>query len=259
MIELVHIHKEYDATGRGSSGTTAVDDVSLTLENGQFTVVVGRSGCGKTTLLNLIAGFELPTSGEVLLDGKRVHGPGSERLVVFQQPVLYPWLDVRHNVSIGLRMSQGRRKVDWKRVAELIEIMGLDGFENHYPHQLSGGMQQRAAIARSLILNPSVLLMDEPFGALDAQTRTAMQDFLLNLWNDLRATVLFVTHDVEEAILLGDRVVVMTPRPGKIASVVDVRLARPRSIDVSLTDEFLEIKREVLASLHTVPRQEVRS
>jgi NitT/TauT family transport system ATP-binding protein len=250
MIELRRVSKEYRAASRGAV-TRAVEDVTLTLEEAQFTCVVGRSGCGKTTLLNLIAGFETPTTGQIYLDDKPVTGPGSDRMVVFQQAVLYPWLDVRHNVALGMRLAAGRRGVDWGRVQEFIEIVGLEKFERHYPHQLSGGMQQRVAIARSLVMGPRVLLMDEPFGALDAQTRHAMQEFLLRLWEDHRSTVMFVTHDVEEAILLADKVVIMSPRPGRISEVIDVSLDRPRDASVAVSREFMDLKMKALEGVHT--------
>jgi NitT/TauT family transport system ATP-binding protein len=209
---------------------------------------VGPSGCGKTTLLNLLAGFEKPTDGKIELDGKALTGPGAERAVVFQQPTLYPWSNVRDNVALGLKF-RNRRNIDWKRVQYFIDMVGLNGFETHPSYQLSGGMQQRVAIARALIVEPKILLMDEPFGALDAQMRNDMQLFLLDIWKTTKATILFITHDVEEAILLADRIVVMTARPGKMDKEVTVSLPRPRTWEMMLSEEFLDHKRQVLEVL----------
>jgi len=247
MITIENVTKIYPAQ-RKTEQTIALRDISLTIRDHEFVAAVGPSGCGKTTLLNLIAGFEASTTGIITLDGKALTGPGSERSVVFQQPTLYPWLSVRDNIALGLKLKRGT-SIDWQRVQYFIDMMGLQGFEKHPPYQLSGGMQQRVAIARALIVEPKVLLMDEPFGALDAQTRNDMQRFLLNLWESIKATVLFITHDVEEAILLADRVIAMTPRPGKIAAEFQVTLPRPRTWDLVLTEEFLDTKRQVLGIL----------
>jgi NitT/TauT family transport system ATP-binding protein len=249
MIVLDRVSKSYPPHRRGGSPTPALGEVSLTIEDGQFLCIVGPSGCGKTTLLHLVAGFEPCTTGQILLDGVPVTRPGADRTVVFQQPGLYPWLSVRENIAFGLVLRDGRRRVDWQRVHAFVHLMGLDGFEDHPPYQLSGGMQQRVAIARAMITEPKILLMDEPFGALDAQTRNEMQRFLLGVWEDHRSTVLFITHDVEEAILLGDRVVVMTARPGRIAQDFAVPLARPRQWEMVLTPEFVDLKRQVLEVL----------
>jgi NitT/TauT family transport system ATP-binding protein len=247
MITIEKVTKVYPAQ-RNASPVEALKDISLEIRDQEFMVAVGPSGCGKTTLLNLLAGFEAPTSGRIAFDGKELTGPGAQRAVVFQQPTLYPWLSVRDNVALGLRLKN-RREVDWKRVHYFIEMMGLKGFETQPPYRLSGGMQQRVAIARALIVSPNILLMDEPFGALDAQTRNDMQRFLLDLWDNIKATVLFITHDVEEAILLADRVIAMTPRPGKMAAEFTISLPRPRTWDMVLTEEFLTIKRRVLGIL----------
>ena len=246
MLKIEHVTKTYPAQ-RNAKPTIALQDVSLEIRGQEFLVAVGPSGCGKTTLLNLLAGFERPTVGRVTLDGKELTKPGAERAVVFQQPSLYPWLDVRENIALGLKLKQ--RRVDWERVQYFIQKMGLQGFEKHKPYQLSGGMQQRASIARALIVEPKILLMDEPFGALDAQTRNDMQRFLLDLGKSINATVFFITHDVEEAILLADRVVAMTPRPGRIAAEFDIALPQQRTWDMVLTEEFLSIKRNVLEIL----------
>jgi NitT/TauT family transport system ATP-binding protein len=247
MITIDHVTRTY--TGRrNTEPTVALKDVSLEINAQEFVVAVGPSGCGKTTLLNLLAGFESPTEGKIAFDGKVLAGPSAERVVVFQQPTLYPWLPVRDNIALGLKLKQPR-SIDWERVDYFVDMMGLKGFEKHAPYQLSGGMQQRVAIARALIVEPEVLLMDEPFGALDAQTRNDMQGFLLNLWERIKATVFFITHDVEEAILLADRVIVMTAHPGRLAAEIPISLPRPRTWDLILTEEFLEYKRQVLEIL----------
>lgn len=231
-------------------GTLRVlDDVSLTIEDATFVTILGSSGCGKSTLLNMLAGLTRPSFGCLTVDGTPITRPGPDRVVVFQQAGLYPWLSLRDNIAFGLRMTAGGKPVDWARVDELIEIMGLKGFENHRSYELSGGMQQRVAIARALVMHPRVLLMDEPFGALDAQTRQTMQQFLLALWERIRATVVFITHDIDEAILLGDRLVVMSARPGRIALKEVVPLPRPRHWDMTLEPEFLALKREAMAIL----------
>lgn len=231
--------------GRKSAPVTALGEVDLAVEGREFVTILGPSGCGKTTLLNLVAGFETPTSGEIRADEKLVTGPGSDRAVVFQQAALYPWLTVRENIALGLKFRDGRH-ADYARVDELIEAMGLAGFEKHSPHQLSGGMAQRVAIARALVIEPSVLLMDEPFGALDAQTRAAMQLFVTNLWEKIPVTVLFVTHDIDEAIILADRVIVMAPRPGRVVADIKVDLARPRTRRESVEPEYVEVRRQIL-------------
>lgn len=255
MIEVRKVTKVFASVNKKASSTIAVDDASITVHDGEFVSIVGASGCGKTTLLHMIAGFERPTAGEILLNGTRIEGPGRERSVVFQQPTLYPWLTVRKNVALGL-MLKSRRDVDWELVDEFVDKVGLKNFLKHHPHQLSGGMQQRVSIARALITSPEILLMDEPFGALDAQTRSDMQAFLLDLWQSLHSTVLFVTHDVEEAILLSDRVVVMSPRPGRVIRDIAISLPRPRQWDVLLSDEFLAYKREILSLIRMPKRAE---
>ncbi len=246
MIELKTLTKFYPPTKRGSPPVLAVDHVNMSMDDGEFLCIVGPSGCGKTTILNMLAGFERPSQGQILLDGNLVDKPGPERVVVFQQPSLFPWMSVFDNIALGLTLREGKKSQHEQKIDAIIDTVGLKGFEKHFPYQLSGGMQQRAAIARALITEPEILLMDEPFGALDAQTRTEMQRFLLSLWERLRPTVLFITHDVEEAIILADRVVVMTPRPGKIASDIPIDLGRPRQWDVILSPEFLRYKKTVL-------------
>ncbi|AUW95045.1 MAG: ABC transporter ATP-binding protein [Sulfobacillus thermotolerans] len=246
MISLQNVSKFYPPTQKGGKPVLAVDDFDAQIEAGEFVCIVGPSGCGKTTVLNMVAGFESVSQGDIVVNGVPVRKPGPDRAVVFQQPSLLPWMTVFDNIGFGLTLQEGRKTRSHDKVAKIIEIMGLKGFENHFPYQLSGGMQQRAAIARALITEPQMLLMDEPFGALDAQTRTDMQKFLLTIWDRLRPTVLFITHDVEEAIVLADRVIVMTPRPGRIAQVIDIGLGRPRNWDMVLSPEFLRYKKEVL-------------
>ncbi|MCL6561520.1 MAG: ABC transporter ATP-binding protein [Firmicutes bacterium] len=255
MIVVENLYKTYPPQKRGMVATTALQQVSMTIRDGEFVCIVGPSGCGKTTLLHMVAGFESPSGGRILLDGQEIQGPGADRAVVFQQAALYPWLSVYDNIAFGLKLKNLPRSQYDAKVRQFLKIMGLEGFERHAPYHLSGGMQQRAAIARALITQPKILLMDEPFGALDAQTRNDMQRFLLELWQELRPTVLFITHDVEEAVLLGDRVIVMTARPGRIARDFEVPFPRPRAWELSLTPEFVAFKREVLSVL----RPEVES
>lgn len=238
-IAIEHVSKSFGEL-------VAVDDVSVDIEDGTFVTILGASGCGKSTLLNMIAGLSFPTRGRLMLDGTPIAKPGPERVVVFQQPGLFPWLNLRDNIAFGLRMRSASRHIEWSRVDELIEVMGLRGFEKHRPYELSGGMQQRVAIARALVMTPRVLLMDEPFGALDAQTRHHMQRFLLDLWERIRATVVFITHDIDEAIFLADRVVVMSARPGRVALEEKVSLERPRHWDMTLEPEFLSLKRRAM-------------
>ena len=219
----------------------AIDGVSLTIEPGEFVSIIGPSGCGKSTVLNVVAGFSKLDEGVVTLDGTRIEKPGSERGVVFQQYSLFPWMTVRKNVEFGLKMKnvpQSRRESISRG---LLGIAGLLAFENHYPDQLSGGMKQRVGIVRALAISPRVLLMDEPFGALDAQTRTVMQEVLTNMWQRLRTSVLFITHDIDEAIFLSDRVYVMTARPGRVKCVVPIDLPRPRTPETTTSVEYIAL------------------
>jgi len=244
-IELRAVSKAFRPR-RSASETTALDDVSFAVGDGEFVCLLGPSGCGKSTVLNLIAGFEKANRGEVLLSGRGVSRPGPDRGVVFQEAMLFPWLDVFDNITFGPRMH-GTRAADYVPAAErLVQRVGLSGFERHRPYELSGGMKQRAALARAWIGSPKVLLMDEPFAALDAQTRLMMQEQLVQLWEQSKITVVFVTHDVEEAILLADRILVMTSRPGKIKADITVPLERPRSYErLILSSRAAELKRHV--------------
>lgn len=211
------------------SGTEALQNVSFDVEDGEFVCLLGPSGCGKTTLLRIIAGLETQTSGDITLNGVSITGPDPKRGMVFQQYSLFPWRTVIDNVTFGLEMQGIDKAESRKTVEKYIELVGLKQFKNSYPYELSGGMQQRAAIARALANEPEVLLMDEPFGALDAQTRNILQDELLRIWEQRHVTFIFVTHSVDEAVVLSDRIVVMTARPGKIKEIVEVDLPRPRS------------------------------
>jgi len=224
----------------------AVDRVSFGIKPGEFVCIVGPSGCGKSTILNAVAGFEAPTEGMVTLDGAAITKPGADRGMVFQQPGLFPWKSVRANVAHGPRMAGRSDREAYRLADQYLEMVGLARFASNYPKTLSGGMQQRVAIARALVNRPSVLLMDEPFGALDAQTRAMMQETLLRIWADIRATVIFVTHDIDEAIFLGDRILVMSASPGRIILDIPVTLGRPRSADISLDQAFLSIKKSCL-------------
>ncbi|MDE2516921.1 MAG: ABC transporter ATP-binding protein [Rhodospirillales bacterium] len=229
----------------GGTITEAVAEVSLSVRPGEFVSIVGPSGCGKSTLLNAVAGFQRPTRGSVRVDGQAVTRPGADRGMVFQQYSLFPWKTVRENVEFGLKM-QGVPISRRQRMARtLLSLAGLLGFEDQYPERLSGGMKQRVGIVRALATSPKVLLLDEPFGALDAQTRVIMQQILTNIWQRLRISVLFVTHDIDEAIFLSDRVYVMTARPGRLKAELPIDLPRPRDGATMERPEFLALRREL--------------
>ena len=229
---------------------TALDNISLEVSENEFSVIVGPSGCGKTSLLRLVAGLIKPTEGAIFLDDAQVTGPGKDRGMVFQSYTLFPWLTVQDNVEFGPRIAglapEERRDISRRFLAQV----GLTGFERAYPKHLSGGMMQRVALARALANDPEILLMDEPFGALDSQTRALMQEMLLEIWQRSSKTVLFITHDIDESILLGDRVYVMTARPGRIKEMVEIDIPRPRTVDVLTSPEFMSIKRRIMHSIH---------
>ncbi len=227
----------------------AVDDLSLDVADREFISIVGPSGCGKSTLLRIVAGLVRPASGEVLLDGRRITGPGADRGMVFQSYTLFPWLTVQGNVEFGPRLKRVPAAERVKLSREYIEMVGLKGFERSYPKELSGGMMQRVALARALANDPEVLLMDEPFGALDAQTRAIMQELLVTIWQRTPKTILFVTHDIDEGLLLGDRMYIMTARPGRIKQSLDVQLPRPRSFEMTIDPQFIDQKRVVLDAI----------
>ena len=243
-LKLEHLTMRF-RTRRGDT-VTALEGISFEVRDREFAVLVGTSGCGKSTILRLVAGLTRPTEGRVLVDGRAVDQPGADRGMVFQSYTLFPWLTIQQNVEFGPRlrgMAAGQRTALARRY---LAQVGLEGFERVYPKELSGGMMQRVAIARALANDPAVLLMDEPFGALDAQTRALMGELLLKVWGEAEKTVLFVTHDIEEALFLGDRVFVMTARPGRIREEIPVPLARPRAMDVLTSPDFVALKRRVM-------------
>ncbi len=242
-LEVVGVTKVF-STRNGS--IPALEGISLALAPHEFAVIVGPSGCGKTTLLNIIAGLERPTAGKVLLGGKEVTGPGADRGMVFQAYTLFPWYTVRKNVEFGL-MIKGLPAAVRRRIADrYLKLVGLEGFEEAYPRNLSGGMKQRVALARALANEPEILLMDEPFGALDAQTRVVMQELLLRIWEEARPTILFITHDIDEAILLADTVYVMSRRPGRIKERIPVDLPRPRTHKSYENPRFTALKSRIV-------------
>jgi NitT/TauT family transport system ATP-binding protein len=228
----------------------ALDQISLTVPDGQFACIVGPSGCGKSTLLSIAAGLVTPTEGEVLVDGTPASEPGADRGMVFQSYSLYPWLSVRRNIEFGLEIKRTPKEERHRQSSELIHLMKLDGFADAFPKALSGGMKQRAAIARAIANDPQILLMDEPFGALDALTRQVMQEMLTDIWQRYRKTVLFVTHDIDEAIFLGDVIYIMTNRPGRIRTTLQVDLPRPRNFDMVSAPHFAELRNQVVGVIH---------
>ncbi|WP_068817748.1 ABC transporter ATP-binding protein [Phormidesmis priestleyi] len=245
-LEVRGLSKSF-ATQDGSMAV--LDDINIQLFPREFVCLVGSSGCGKSTLLNIVAGLANPSSGSVLVDGRAVTGPGSDRGMVFQNYTLYPWLTVSQNIAFGLQLRKMPKSEQRERIDYYLNVVGLTQFAKSYPKQLSGGMKQRVAIARALANEPAVLLMDEPFGALDAQTKEQMQQFLLELWEQTHVTVLMITHDVEEAIYLSQRVYVMGTRPGRMKLEVPVGLPEHRNLDMKLSPEFVDVKRQVLHSL----------
>ncbi|MDI3538934.1 MAG: NitT/TauT family transport system ATP-binding protein [Methanolobus sp.] len=242
------ISKSYSRPGE-KNFLKVLDDIRFHIRESEFVSILGPSGCGKSTLLNILAGFETADCGDVACCGEPVKGPSPERAVVFQSPVLFPWLDVKDNILYGLKLKKEDRKESEDLASVYIKAVALDGFEEYFPSQLSGGMQQRAALARALVLRPKVLLMDEPFASLDAQTRYSMQQLLLSLHGKYRHTMVFITHDVEEALLMSDRICIMSKRPGRIVEEIDVPFERPRSLSLTSTQEFSILKTKIIASL----------
>ena len=228
----------------------ALNGVNLDIAENEFICVVGPSGCGKSTLLNIIAGLLEPTSGAVYCDGKKVEGTGTERGVVFQQYALFPWMTVKKNVMFGLKLQGIKGKEAEEKAMKYIKMVQLEDFLDHYPKELSGGMKQRVAIARAYAVNPSVLLMDEPFGALDAQTRTQLQSELLETWEKEQKTCFFITHDVDEAIILAQKVIIMSARPGRIKEIVNIDIPYPRTQETKMSPEFLELKNHIWGQVY---------
>jgi NitT/TauT family transport system ATP-binding protein len=241
-VEVRGVRKQFGAV-------TALDGIDLAIAEGEFACLLGPSGCGKSTLLNILAGFEAASAGEARVRGELVARPGPDRAVVFQEAALFPWASVLDNVTFGPRMAGQPRRAVEDHARHLLSLVGLSGFEAHLPDQLSGGMKQRVGIARALILKPKLFLMDEPFGALDAQTRMQMQELLLRVWATEGGTVLFITHDIDEAIFLADTVYVMTARPGRLRSRTRIDLPRPRDLDVMTQPAFAAYKHDLLAQI----------
>jgi NitT/TauT family transport system ATP-binding protein len=252
-LEIDGLTKRYYVERDGRQ-VLALSDVSLSVAEGEFMAIVGPSGCGKTTLLNVVAGLLRYDGGAVVIDGARIDGPGVDRAVVFQQSSLLPWRTVAGNVRFGMEMQRRfDRTTMQSRTEHFTQLVGLAGFERHYPSELSGGMQQRVNLARALASDPVVLLMDEPFAALDAQTREYMQAELLKIWNESRKTVLFITHQINEAVYLADRVAVMSARPGRVKGVVDVPFERPRALRLKRDPRFLELEESIWQMVEEPP------
>lgn len=240
-----------DTKKRGTKEFTAVKDIHFTVKEGEFITLVGPSGCGKSTLLDLLGGLTKPTSGRILIDGKEISGPGLDRGTVFQQYALFPWKSARGNIEFGLE-AKGVPKREWKEQGNYyLDLVGLKKFADRYPHELSGGMKQRVAIARSLAFNPDVLLLDEPFAALDAQTRETLQTELLRIWEKTGKTIIFITHGIDEAVYLGQRVVILTANPGSVKKIVDIPLSNRLEVaDIHANPEFVKARHEVWNLLH---------
>ncbi|MDR2132764.1 MAG: ABC transporter ATP-binding protein [Clostridiales Family XIII bacterium] len=249
-IAINGVGKVFNSGEQGE--VVALRGIDLVVKEGELVSLVGPSGCGKSTLLRMVAGLETASNGELTLDGEEIKGPHHERGLVFQDPALFPWLTVYGNVAFGLKARKIYKSAD-NDVAKYIELVGLKGFEKHYPHQLSGGMAQRVSLARSFVNSPKVLLMDEPFGALDAFTRMQMQDELLRIWQERGTTILLVTHDVDEAVYISDKIIVMSPRPGRIQKIIDVNIGRPRARNNSY---FLNIRTDILEILDFAKKPE---
>jgi len=246
-LEVKNLSKTFETTG----GTvTALKDINFKTHKREFVCVIGPSGCGKSTLIRILAGLESPSDGSVLLDGNEVHEPGPDRGMVFQGYTLFPWLTVKRNVMFGLLQSGHSKEAAEEDARQWIDLVGLTKFVDSYPHQLSGGMKQRVAIARALANQPGILLMDEPFGALDAQTRIKMQSYLMDIWKNIDITILFITHDLDEAIYLADRILVLKAHPGEVQELIEVPVPQPRSPDQLLSPEFLATKKRLEELIH---------
>jgi NitT/TauT family transport system ATP-binding protein len=254
ILEVRGLTKEF-ATAHGQ--VTALRDIHFKTHKREFVCVIGPSGCGKSTLIRILAGLESASAGEVLLDGRAVHGPGPDRGMVFQGYTLFPWLTVKKNVMFGLEMSGHGGAAAESEAMQWIDLVGLAKFANSYPDQLSGGMKQRVAIARALANQPRILLMDEPFGALDAQTRAKMQSYLLEIWKNIDVTILFITHDLDEAIYLADRILVLKAHPGEVHELIEVPVPQPRSPEQFISPEFLATKRRLEELIHPPEQADV--
>ena len=247
LLEVKGLGKTFDSA---HGPVIALNEISFKTHRREFVCVIGPSGCGKSTLIRILAGLEPPSSGRVLLDGKAVHGPGPDRGMVFQGYTLFPWLTVKKNVMFGLEMAGRGKMAAEEEAMQWIDLVGLSKFAKSYPHQLSGGMKQRVAIARALANQPRILLMDEPFGALDAQTRARMQAYLLEIWQNIDITILFITHDLDEAIYLADRILVLKAHPGEVDELIEVPVPQPRSPGQFLSPEFLTTKKRLEELIH---------
>ncbi len=247
-LEVQGLHKIF--TSPQGNKITALKDINFKVHRREFVCVIGPSGCGKSTLIRILAGLETQTTGKMLLNGEEVQGPSPDRGMVFQGYTLFPWLTVKQNVMFGLLRSGHSKVVAEEDAFQWIELVGLSKFANNYPHQLSGGMKQRVAIARALANQPKILLMDEPFGALDAQTRSKMQEYLMDIWQNIDITVLFITHDLDEAVYLADRILVLKANPGEVNEIIEVPVPQPRSPDQFLSEEFLATKKHIEELIH---------
>ncbi|HVY39889.1 MAG TPA: ABC transporter ATP-binding protein [Polyangia bacterium] len=249
ILDVQGLSKTFTAPGRPT--TLALDDVSFRVHRRELMCVIGPSGCGKSTLARLIAGLEAPNGGQMLLDGKPIAGPGPDRGMVFQSYTLFPWLTVRKNVMFGLEVGKGASRTEAEEEAELwLNLVGLTKFASAYPHQLSGGMKQRVAIARALANRPRILLMDEPFGALDAQTRCQMQSYLLQIWKQVDITILFITHDLDEAVYLADRILILDAHPGRVREMMEVPVPRPRDPEQFMSPSFIAARHHLEELIH---------
>ena len=247
VLEVQHLGKIFP----GADGDiVALHDILFNVHRREFICVIGASGCGKSTLIRILAGLDYPTSGQVLLDNQEVKGPSPDRGMVFQGYTLFPWLTIKKNIMFGLKMTNHGNNYAEEQALQWIDLVGLSDFANAYPHELSGGMKQRVAIARALANRPRILLMDEPFGALDAQTRSQMQAYLLQIWRNVDITILFITHDLDEAVYLADRIVVLGTHPGHIQEIIEVSVPRPRNPDQFLTPQFLATKKRLEELIH---------
>ena len=247
-LQLDHVRKEFPA--KSGEAFVAVDNISLNIQQGEFVSIVGPSGCGKSTLLDLVAGLTKPSDGQILLNGKKITGPGLDRGIVFQQYALYRWLTALENIEFGLEAKGIAKKIRREKAQYYLNLVGLVGFEQHYPNELSGGMKQRVAIARSLAYEPEILLMDEPFAALDAQTRETLQEELINIWKTSGSTIIFITHSIDEAIYLSQRVAILTSRPGRVKQIIQIpELLQAKGQDIRSTPEYGKIRHHIWTQL----------